>query len=168
MSVDLAESMLARARNKIRDDLSGRTHFQKADLNAPLKFPDGHFDYVISISVLQAVADPAFTLHELCRVLKPGGTLILSLPRRDPPGAPRPVGELIRHHLRHLDERTLGKVLLVAAKCLGERHRPTPTWTELQIREMLSSTGLETVAVISGRQLIVVAEKTQKFNLCFC
>ena len=169
MGVDLAESMLARARNKVRDDLSDRTHFQKADLNAPLKFPDGHFDHVISISVLQAVDDPTFTLKELCRVLRPRGTLILTLPRWDPSIAPRPVGELIKQRIRHLEKPTMGKkVLLVATKRPGGRHYSTPTWTELQIREVLGSIGLETVTVISGRQLIVVAEKTQKFNMCFC
>jgi ubiquinone/menaquinone biosynthesis C-methylase UbiE len=169
MGIDFAPGMLARAREKITDEVSKRVNFQKADLNNPLKFPNERFDHVIGISVLQAVADPAFTLRELYRVLKPGGTLILSLPRRDPAGSPRPASELIRHRLRHLNGRTWGKVLLVAAKTLEDLHHPISTWTELRAREMLAAAGFETTAVVEGRQLFVVAEKARpKFELSFC
>lgn len=159
--------MLARARGKVTGDASGRVNLRQADLNRPLTFPDGYFDYIVSIGVLQAVADPAFALKELCRVLKPRGTLILSLPRQDP--VSRPVSELIRQRIRRLGEHMLGKVLLVA-KTLGDRRHNIPTWTELQARGMLAAVGLETVAVVEGRQLIVIAEKTRsaKFELCFC
>jgi ubiquinone/menaquinone biosynthesis C-methylase UbiE len=160
--------MLARAREKVTDTVSGRINLRQADLNRPLAFPDRYFDYIVSIGVLQAVADPAFTLKELYRVLKPKGTLVLSLPRPD--SAPRPTGELIRQRIRRLGKRTLGKALLVVAKTLGDRRQNTPTWTELQARGLLAAVGFETVAVVEGRQLIVVAEKTRsaKFELCFC
>lgn len=170
IGVDFVMGMLTKARGKVTDDLARRINLRQADLNCPLAFPDGYFDHVISISVLQAVADPAFTLRELYRVLKPRGTLILSLPRRDSASASRPVGELIRQRIRHLERRTLGKVLLVVAKTLGDRYHNIPTWTELQARGMLGAIGFETVAVVEGRQLTVIAEKTRsaKFELSFC
>ncbi|WP_254510348.1 class I SAM-dependent methyltransferase [Anatilimnocola floriformis] len=56
-----------------------------ADILQGLPFPDNHFDYIVSIHVLPELAyrelDPA--LHELRRVLKPGGILRLSLPDLD-------------------------------------------------------------------------------------
>jgi SAM-dependent methyltransferase len=168
--VDFAPGMLARAREKADGDVSGRVSFQQADLNSPLKFPDGHFDHVISISVLQAVADPAFTLKELYRVLKPRGILLLSLPRRDSPIKSWPIGKTIHHRLCHLEGRTLGKMLLVVLKTLGDRYHPIPMWTELDARGMLGALGFETVAVAEGRQLVVVAAKVwpARFELSFC
>jgi ubiquinone/menaquinone biosynthesis C-methylase UbiE len=81
--IDFAAGMLAKAQAKVTSDLSGCISFRQADLNAPLAFDDAHFDHVINISVLQAVADHVFTLGELYRVLKSGGTIVLSLPKRN-------------------------------------------------------------------------------------
>lgn len=45
-----------------------------------LSFPDAMFDLVITQDVMEHVAEPVPALNEFCRVLKPGGTLILSVP----------------------------------------------------------------------------------------
>jgi SAM-dependent methyltransferase len=168
MGVDFAEGMLAQTQDKMTGNLAKRVHFRRADLNVPLAFPDKHFDHVVSISVLQAVANPTSTLKELHRVLKPGGTLILSLPRRDPPSFALPIGTLIKHRIRHLDKPTPGKILLVTVKSLGDKYHPTPTWTDPQIRELLGRVGFDTTTVIEGRQLVVVAKRMTNFKLCFC
>lgn len=42
-----------------------------------IPFPDGHFDVVSTFNSLDHVDDLDATLGELCRVLKPGGTLLL-------------------------------------------------------------------------------------------
>jgi ubiquinone/menaquinone biosynthesis C-methylase UbiE len=83
IGVDFAAGMLAQARKKASAGLSDYVSFQPADLNVPLRFPTAHFDHVICISVLQAVASPNFTLGELHRVLTPRGTIILSLPKQN-------------------------------------------------------------------------------------
>ena len=160
IGIDFAAGMLAKAQAKVTDDLSGYISFQQADLNAPLEFPEAHFDHVINISVLQAIANPLFTLGELSRVLKPGGTIVLSLPKRDSIIFSHSVGELIRFRIRHLERRTPGKVLLVIVKSYGDQFHNTPTWTVPQTQKMLSPIGFKTVAIEERRQLLVVAEKT--------
>jgi SAM-dependent methyltransferase len=44
-----------------------------------LEFPDNHFDGVFSFSVFEHISDPDKALHEVKRVLKPGGVLYLDL-----------------------------------------------------------------------------------------
>jgi SAM-dependent methyltransferase len=41
-----------------------------------IPFPDGHFDIVSAVMVLEHVADPARFLSEAARVLKPGGVFV--------------------------------------------------------------------------------------------
>src|SRR6267143_1760416 len=52
----------------------------RVDANDPLPFPDEVFDLVWCTEVIEHVVDPAFTLGEINRVLKPGGRLLLSTP----------------------------------------------------------------------------------------
>ena len=51
------------------------------DLNeSPLPFPDGFFDAVTSLSVLQYVFDPPALVREAARVVRPGGFVCLGCP----------------------------------------------------------------------------------------
>ena len=159
IGTDFAAGMLAKAQDKVTHDLSRLVSFQRADLNVPLEFPEARFDHIISISVLQAVADPLFTLGELHRVLKPGGTLVLSLPKHDATLFSQPVNALIRYRIRHLERRTPGKILLVILKSFGDRFGNRPRWTRLQAQQMVSATGFKVVSLEEGRQILVVAEK---------
>ncbi len=55
--------------------------FRHASLEA-LPFTDATFDTVICTDVLEHVTDEIVVLNELYRVLKPGGTLVLTTPHR--------------------------------------------------------------------------------------
>ena len=50
------------------------------DISNGIPFPDGAYDFVFCIEVLEHVPNPYGTLGEIHRVLKPGGVLVLSVP----------------------------------------------------------------------------------------
>jgi demethylmenaquinone methyltransferase / 2-methoxy-6-polyprenyl-1,4-benzoquinol methylase len=73
--VDLSEPMLEVGRKRVYDaGLDARIHLQRSRAEQ-LPFPDASFDAVTFTYLLRYVADPAATLRELARVLRPSGTL---------------------------------------------------------------------------------------------
>lgn len=52
----------------------------KADLNQPLPFGAGEFDFVVSSETIEHLENPFQFVRECHRVLKPGGTLVLTTP----------------------------------------------------------------------------------------
>ncbi|HEX8157532.1 MAG TPA: class I SAM-dependent methyltransferase [Solirubrobacteraceae bacterium] len=50
-------------------------------LGEPLPFEDGSFALALALDVLEHVADDAFALGELARVVRPGGRMILTVPQ---------------------------------------------------------------------------------------
>ena len=72
VGLDLTEGMLRRGRqNVLRDGAEGRIHVV-AGRAEQLPFPDQAFDGLTFTYLLRYVADPAATLRELARVVKPG------------------------------------------------------------------------------------------------
>jgi len=61
-------------------DPTDGVRFLRLDLDAPLPFPDGAFDAVVSLEGIEHLLSPARCLAELCRVLRPGGRLVLTTP----------------------------------------------------------------------------------------
>ena len=47
-----------------------------------LPFPDRTFRAILCTEVIEHTADPAAAVQELCRVLAPGGTLVLTVPNK--------------------------------------------------------------------------------------
>lgn len=72
LGVDRSAQMLAHARRKLAD-----TPFLVADLHA-LPLPDHHADVVVCALALTHVPDLTAALTELVRVLRPGGSLVVS------------------------------------------------------------------------------------------
>lgn len=75
-ALDSAEGMLERARENVPDGLRQSVHFHRGNVQS-LKFSDAMFDLVLSVGVIMYIKDDAKAVREMCRVLKPGGTLIM-------------------------------------------------------------------------------------------
>ena len=74
-AVDFSEGMLAEARRKPGAE---RIDFCGHDLHQPLPFPEEQFDLVVSSLVLEHLSSPGQFFVEVFRVLKPGGTAVVS------------------------------------------------------------------------------------------
>jgi demethylmenaquinone methyltransferase / 2-methoxy-6-polyprenyl-1,4-benzoquinol methylase len=88
VGVDQSAGMLAEARRRS----NGQTEFVEASADE-LPFRDGEFDALTFTYLLRYVEDPAATLRELARVVRPGGT-IAGLEFAVPHGVWRPLWEL--------------------------------------------------------------------------
>lgn len=75
--VDLSEDMLKRAQDKVKKkNLTYVKSLRQMDV-CQLDFPDAFFDAVCAQFIITLVPDPEKALAEFCRVLKPGGQIIL-------------------------------------------------------------------------------------------
>jgi ubiquinone/menaquinone biosynthesis C-methylase UbiE len=72
--VDVSEDMLTMSRNRCANQ--PWTEFRRADATQ-LPYPDDSFDAAVSIQVYEYVADIAAALAELCRVMRPGGRVLI-------------------------------------------------------------------------------------------
>ena len=77
--------------NQVRLDVASNTLDQlelKNDVTLQLgdadrlDFPDNSFDIVTSARLLQYVVNPINTIHEFCRVVKPGGHIVITVPNK--------------------------------------------------------------------------------------
>jgi demethylmenaquinone methyltransferase / 2-methoxy-6-polyprenyl-1,4-benzoquinol methylase len=87
--VDQSPEMLDAAKRRLPD---GRVHLVEASADE-LPFEDGRFDALTFTYLLRYVDDPAATMRELARVVRPGGT-IAGLEFGVPHGVWRPLWEL--------------------------------------------------------------------------
>ena len=77
VAVDLAEAMLAVARDNVRRaGLADRLEVRRCDAKR-LPFDDGAFGAVISNSIVHHIPEPRAVLAEMVRVLAPGGALFV-------------------------------------------------------------------------------------------
>jgi len=158
LGIDFAAGMIASARSKTTDEMLGHAYFEVADLNRPLPFTDEHFDHCINISVLQVLEDPAATLKELWRVLKPEGTLLLlHVPRLH--SEKWSYREAVRSRMAKLETKGLFRQILVAAKVYAEQTSAVNYWTEQELYRMLTRARFRPLSTESHNPILVLAEK---------
>jgi 2-polyprenyl-6-hydroxyphenyl methylase/3-demethylubiquinone-9 3-methyltransferase len=75
VSLDVGPALLAKVAGKCS------SHPVIGDVLS-LAFADRSFDFVLSTEVIEHTVDPEAAVRELVRVLKPGGTLVLTVPNR--------------------------------------------------------------------------------------
>ena len=63
--------------------LSGQVEWIEQDLNAPLPGRDGTFDVVVAPEVIEHLENPRFMLREIFRLLRSGGTAIVTTPNNE-------------------------------------------------------------------------------------
>lgn len=80
--VDVSQQMISRAAQRYAGWPD--VHFAVGRVE-DLDFPSESFDAVLSMGVLEYLADTASAAREMYRVLKPGGTLIVTLPNAQSP-----------------------------------------------------------------------------------
>jgi SAM-dependent methyltransferase len=117
--IDPSEAAIAR----------GRAAFPDLDLRVgsleALPYPDGHFDAVVCLDVLEHVKDELAAINELHRVLAPGGLLLLSTPHRgafsilDPVNYPPRFGGVLKRRAPRLYRR-----LVATSRDLDEHGAP--------------------------------------------
>ncbi|MFF2950167.1 methyltransferase domain-containing protein [Kitasatospora sp. NPDC057965] len=74
-AADVSADSLARARDRVAEQLPGAdVRWHHGDLHR-LPFPDGSFDHLFVCFVLEHLADPVAALAALRRLLRPGGTV---------------------------------------------------------------------------------------------
>jgi ubiquinone/menaquinone biosynthesis C-methylase UbiE len=66
--------------DQVADGVQGRWQRVRGDLRSPLPFPDGHFDHVVMLAVLEHLTEPEKVLREAHRVITSGGSLIMTWP----------------------------------------------------------------------------------------
>jgi phosphatidylethanolamine/phosphatidyl-N-methylethanolamine N-methyltransferase len=75
--VDLSPEMLRRARERVqKKKLSNIEALLEMDATA-LEFPDASFDVSTAMYVMTVVPEPTRVMHELARVTKPGGHVVI-------------------------------------------------------------------------------------------
>ena len=77
LGVDLAARLLDRGRTKARANDVTNIEFRLADMTA-LRYPDGHFDAVVSVFSIFFVPDMEGLVRELWRMVRPGGKLAVT------------------------------------------------------------------------------------------
>jgi SAM-dependent methyltransferase len=69
--------------DEFRKKIDGKQNYYTKIMSAScMDFPDSYFDAVLTIETLEHIPDLTVAAHEIFRVLKPGGELILTAPNR--------------------------------------------------------------------------------------
>lgn len=76
--IDLVEDHIRQGQLAVEaDGLSDRIHLTAGDITA-LPYPDAHVDHAVVLEVLLHLPDKRPALHELARVVRPGGRVVVS------------------------------------------------------------------------------------------
>jgi demethylmenaquinone methyltransferase / 2-methoxy-6-polyprenyl-1,4-benzoquinol methylase len=137
VAVDQSAGMLAEARRHA----NGRTEFVEASADE-LPFADGEFDALTFTYLLRYVADPAATLGELARVVRPGGA-IAGLEFGVPRGVWRPLWELYVRAGLPVAGAVIGNGWREVGSFLGDSIRSFySAWPERRLEEAWRAAGI--------------------------
>jgi 2-polyprenyl-3-methyl-5-hydroxy-6-metoxy-1,4-benzoquinol methylase len=79
-AIDVSEDAIDYAKKLAKMRKEKKIHFGVHDANNPFKYKSNFFDVIICLEVIEHLHNPLTFLKEMKRILKKGGTLILSTP----------------------------------------------------------------------------------------
>jgi len=83
--IDISENMIKQANKRMQEKgFKEKFHFSTGDIEK-LDFPDGNFDFVLCVGVLEYLKDDPAALKEIRRVLKDRGEAIITVPNMASP-----------------------------------------------------------------------------------
>ncbi|MEM6846043.1 MAG: class I SAM-dependent methyltransferase [Bacteroidota bacterium] len=151
--VDYAPAMIRIARKKCANE---KVSYKLADLSKTLPYYNDYFNHAISISSLQAVPDPVFSLKELSRVVKKNGTIVLVHF-----GKPDTHKESIKKHVQkqlvNIKKPTFIGKLLFYLKSIFERSGFSTYWTTDDLKLIVEHSQL-TIKRIKKIEKILIVE----------
>jgi 2-polyprenyl-3-methyl-5-hydroxy-6-metoxy-1,4-benzoquinol methylase len=68
---------------RVPSDLAGVAEWTEQDLNLPIPACEDEFDVVVAAEVIEHLENPRFTMREIFRILRPGGTAIVTTPNNE-------------------------------------------------------------------------------------
>jgi len=81
VGVDISEQMIARAKRVFEENPSIGVPFEfRVERAEAMSFPEESFDIVTALGVIEYVDDPLVLLKEMARVMRPGGTAVITAP----------------------------------------------------------------------------------------
>lgn len=83
LALDRFDSVSAADIMTVPGDLRGHVEWIEQDLNAPLADHENAFDTVVAAEVIEHLENPRFMLREIFRILRPGGTAIVTTPNNE-------------------------------------------------------------------------------------
>ena len=99
-------------------------------------FDDGTFDVVLMVDVFEHVKNPRSILRETARILRPGGVLVLQIPNT---------------HCTLWKSRILHRMMNRPDAIVFDAEEHVCHYTEVTLRRMLESEGLEFLSIQPGR-----------------
>jgi 2-polyprenyl-3-methyl-5-hydroxy-6-metoxy-1,4-benzoquinol methylase len=144
LGIDRARAAMAAAK---KFALPGRLQFVQASGDR-LPLGAASVDLVVSIETFEHVREPGALLHEIRRVLKPGGQAVISTPLNESEGRLHP------ENPAHVREYSAAEF----AAAVGEHFRKVEMWSQVtQYRDDLVPPALERAAPIAWARRVVKA-----------
>jgi len=165
VGLDQSPQMLSGAQAKLDDDseLAARIELVRGEAES-LPFADGEFDHLTFTYLLRYVDDPAATLRELARVVKPGGR-IASLEFMLPPN---PVARSLWHVHTRVFMPVLGRVIsrdwYEVGRFLGpsitDLYRRLPLERQLELWRGAGISSVEAKAMSLGGGVVIWGDRS--------
>jgi len=124
-------------------DVKSEHRIIAADLNKELPIPSSSVDFISSLANIEHLEQPLFNLHEIYRVLRKGGVLVLTTPST----AAKPVLEFLAYKLHWINEDEIRDHKMYFSKKLLERYLQKVGFAQFTVKRFQMGMNLHAVAI---------------------